>query len=67
MTTLGENIIRLRKSKNWSQLELANKLHVTRQAISNWERNKTTPDIETLEKLGEFFEVGISGVLSGRH
>jgi len=67
MMTLGENIIRLRKGKNLSQADLARQLHVTRQAISNWERNITTPNIEMLETMGEFFGVGIGGIISGRH
>ena len=47
MTSVGENIKNIRKKNNITQEELAEKLNVTRQAVSNWENGKTEPDIET--------------------
>ena len=62
---LGEQLANLRKEKGWSQEQLATKLKVTRQAISNWERDKTQPDLEILMKLAELFETDLDG-LTGR-
>ena len=42
----GEQLLNLRKSNNLSQEELANKIGVTRQTISKWELNETTPDLK---------------------
>ncbi len=47
---IGKNIKRLRERNHMTQEELAEKLFVTRQAISKWENGKTEPDIETLQK-----------------
>ena len=55
MTTVGSNIKEKRKSLNITQEELAEKLSVTRQAVSNWENGKTEPDIETLANIADIF------------
>lgn len=47
----GEIISQKRKEKKLTQDELAKELHVTRQAVSNWERNVTLPDRPTIERL----------------
>ena len=41
---LGENILKLRKQNGLSQEQLGEKVNVTRQTISNWELNETTPN-----------------------
>ncbi|MCR8968522.1 helix-turn-helix domain-containing protein [Facklamia sp. 7083-14-GEN3] len=46
--TFGERIQTLKKKQDLSQEELANKIDVSRQAISKWESNQSNPDIETL-------------------
>ena len=51
MSSIGKNIRNLRKQKKMSQEHLAGLLHVTRQAVSNWENGKSQPDIETLEAI----------------
>ena len=48
---LADKIIRLRKKNGWSQEELAEKVFVTRQAVSRWENGETTPNTETLKLL----------------
>lgn len=48
---LERRLVELRKEKNLSQEELAEKLYVSRQTISNWERGKTYPDIDSLDNL----------------
>ncbi len=62
---IGENIKRLRERNHVTQEELAEKLFVTRQAISKWENGKTEPDIETLQKIAEVFQVPIEEVIYG--
>lgn len=61
----GAFISALRKEKNLSQKELAEKLNVTDKAISRWETGKGYPDIESLENLSEFFEISINELLAG--
>ena len=58
-----EIILGLREKSGMSQDELAEKLFVTRQAVSRWETGKTTPDIETLKNLSKFFNVSINTLL----
>ena len=52
-------IRRLRTEKGLSQDELAEKLFVTRQAVSRWENGETTPNPETLKQLSRLFDVSI--------
>lgn len=54
---LADKIIRLRKKNGWSQEELAEKMNVSRQAVSKWEGAQTIPDLEKILKLGELFSV----------
>ncbi|MDN5314921.1 MAG: hypothetical protein PWP10_3671 [Clostridiales bacterium] len=51
MSDIAKNIKSLRKKNKISQEELAGKLYVTRQTISNYENGKSNPDIETLHTL----------------
>lgn len=59
-------IKKLRVEKGLTQDELAEKLSVTRQAVSNWENGKTQPDIETLTKLAEIFDVSVEKIIYGK-
>ena len=54
---LADKIIRLRKRNGWSQEELAEKMQVSRQAVSKWEGAQTIPDIEKILLLGRLFGV----------
>ena len=65
MPKISKNIKKLRTERNLTQDALATKIHVTRQAISNWENDKTKPDIEALEKLAEVFGVDIEELIYG--
>jgi putative transcriptional regulator len=60
---LGENIKMYRQKKRFTQEEIANRLHVTRQTISKWEKNYSVPDAEILIKLAEILEVQTSQLL----
>lgn len=55
--------LNLRKKSGLSQNEMAEKLFVTRQAVSRWERGETVPEIETLQALSQFFGVSINTLL----
>ncbi len=54
---LADKIIRLRKKNGWSQEELADKMNVSRQAVSKWEGAQTIPDLEKILQLGTLFGV----------
>ena len=56
-------LLNLRTKKGLSQDELAEKLFVTRQAVSRWENGETTPNTETLKLLSKFFDVSINTLL----
>lgn len=53
----------LRKEKNLTQKEMSVKLNVTQQTYSDYENNKTNPDIETIITLANFFEVSTDYLL----
>ena len=54
---LAEKIMKLRKKNGWSQEELAEKMNVSRQAVSKWEGAQTIPDLEKILQLGNLFGV----------
>ena len=56
-------IFELRTKNGFSQDELAEKVFVTRQAVSRWENGETTPNIETLKLLSKVFDVSINTLL----
>lgn len=53
----ADKIIKLRKKNGWSQEELANKLGVSRQAVSKWEAAQTVPDLNRILELASLFSV----------
>lgn len=53
----------LRAKKGWSQEQLAERLFVTRQAVSRWETGETVPNTETLQALSALFDVSINTLL----
>ena len=60
---LSEKMMILRKQKGWSQEELAEKLEVSRQAVSKWESGQASPDIEKILKISQLFEVSTDVLL----
>ncbi|MDE6655951.1 MAG: helix-turn-helix domain-containing protein, partial [Anaeroplasmataceae bacterium] len=60
---IQENIKRFRLDKDWTQEDLAEKLNVTRQTISKWEQGINEPDISTLRKLSDIFEISIDELI----
>ena len=64
---IGENIKNLRINANMTQDTLADKLNVTRQAISKWENNKGEPDLDMLSNIATALEVSVGNLLYGNH
>lgn len=62
---LGKHIKKYRTEANLSQEELADKIFVSRQTISNWENNKTYPDIKSLVLMSEVFRVSLDHLIKG--
>lgn len=62
---IGKFISELRKEKNMTQLELANKLGITDRAISKWENGRGMPDVSLLEPLCNELNISISELLKG--
>lgn len=61
---LGKKIVEMRKNAKLSQEQLAEKLDVTRQTISNWENGKFYPDIDALVKISKCFNISLDDLLS---
>ena len=55
--TLPEKLIMLRKENGWSQEELAEKLYVSRQAVSRWENGTALPDAQNILQISKLFSV----------
>ena len=60
---ISEILFELRKSRRFTQEEMAEKLFVTRQAVSRWETGETMPNIETLKHISQTFDISISHLL----
>ena len=56
-------LFELRTKRGFTQDELAEKIHVTRQAVSRWETGETVPNTETLKLLSKLFDVSINTLL----
>ena len=59
----NENLKNVRKSKGFTQAELAVKVNVVRQTVSKWEKGLSVPDADTLQKIAEVLEVDVSQLL----
>ncbi|MCI5904071.1 MAG: helix-turn-helix domain-containing protein [Oscillospiraceae bacterium] len=62
---LGSQIKKRRNELSLSQEELAEKVYVSRQTISNWENDKSYPDVNSLVLLSEVFNVSIDNLIKG--
>ena len=54
---LGQRIHELRTARGWNQVQLAQKLNITKQTVSNWENENIQPSIEMLVRLSKLFSV----------
>lgn len=62
---VGKHIRKYRAAKKITQEQLAEHLNVTRQAVSNWENEKTQPDIDMLQKIAQILEVSVEELIYG--
>ena len=56
----AEKLISLRKSKSLTQEELAKILYVSRSAVAKWEQGRSTPDVEILKKIANYFSISLN-------
>ncbi len=63
---IGEKLYELRKGKNLSQEEVAEKLNVTRQTVSKWETNQSSPDFDKILPICELFEISTEELITGK-
>lgn len=66
MKTAGANISKLRKAAGITQMELAEKMNIRFQAVSQWERGMSMPDISKLGELSGIFGVSIDEILNNK-
>ena len=62
---LGKQIKKNRQEKQLSQEELADRVYVSRQTISNWENDKSYPDVNSLVLLSEIFQISLDNLIKG--
>ena len=62
---LSKQIKKYRTEANLSQEELADKIYISRQTISNWENEKNYPDIKSLVLMSEVFQVSLDNLIKG--
>ena len=67
MKQIGKNIKKHRQARGMTQDQLAEKLNVTRQAVSSWETGKTQPDIGTLTALAEHLGISMEVLIYGKN
>ena len=60
---IGNKINQLRKLSGMTQEQLAEKLNVSRQTISKWESDSTSPDLESIVKISRIFHVSLDDLL----
>ena len=60
---IGKRIAELRKKRDMTQFEIADRLGISYQAVSNWERGNSMPDIAKLPELAEIFGVTVDEIL----
>ncbi len=65
MAAIGKRISNHRRSLDMTQMELADKLSISYQAVSNWERGLTMPDIGKLPDLAQIFNTSVDELLQG--
>lgn len=52
-----ENLVKFRKQKKWTQVEFAEKLNYSNKAVSRWEKGEVIPDVETLAKIAQIYDI----------
>lgn len=64
--SLGQRLYELRKTKQLSQEEVADRLNVSRQTVSKWETDQSTPDFDKIVPLCELYEISTDELLMGK-
>lgn len=64
--TLGNKIVELRKKRNLTQEQLSEKLGITRQTLSNWEKGITNPDIIQAKNIASFFKITLDDLTDNK-
>ena len=65
--SIGERILQLRKERHLSQLQLAQTINVTRQAVSKWENDLSSPDTIKLIQLADVLNTDVEYLATGKH
>ena len=60
---IANRLLELRRSRGYSQEELAARLGVSRQAVSKWERAESAPDTDNLIALARLYDISLDGLL----
>ena len=60
---IAKNLVSLRKSHNWTQDDISDILHISRQAISKWETGVSIPNLEALLELSKLYQITINDIL----
>lgn len=63
--SIADSIISIRKKQGLSQEQFAEKVNVSRQAVSNWERGVAIPDVATLDRIASIFEIDLTALVGG--
>lgn len=63
---VAKNLVMYRKSKNLTQMELAEKINYSDKVISKWERGESLPGIEALKILADFYEITVDDLISNQ-
>ena len=63
---VAENIIKLRKMKKITQLELAEHLNYTDKAVSKWEKGESLPDVMVLKQIADYFNVTLDALITDK-
>jgi transcriptional regulator with XRE-family HTH domain len=64
---LGKKLKNIRIKKKYSQDNVADFLHISRQSVSKWENDSSYPDLDNLVKLSEYYEVSIDDLLKNNY
>lgn len=63
--SIADSIVSIRKKHGLSQEQFAEKVNVSRKAVSNWERGVAVPDVATLDRIANLFETDLTSLVSG--
>ena len=63
---IANRLVELRSAKGWTQEELAEKLDVSRQAVSKWERAESSPELDKLMALSRLYGISLDSLLAFR-